>query len=132
MKKLPNPKTLKLRAWKALSRLVRDEEPYCVTCGRPTTEAGHYEPNGERNQSLGGNMLWYDRRNIHGQCAYCNRFGSRQVMMTAYSIFLEKTYGDGILQELKKLRNTPKVWTREELLVKENEFRSSTTDIIIN
>lgn len=118
-----SPRTAKLRAWKALSKHVRTEEPFCVTCGKPTTEAGHYEPNGERNKSLGGNMLWYDRRNIHGQCSSCNRFGSRQVMMTAYSIFLVTTYGEGILQELKILRNTPRKFTIEELLEIERKYK---------
>lgn len=117
------PKSAKLRAWKALSLLVRAEEPVCITCGKKyTTEAGHYEPNGERNQQLGGNLLWYDRRNIHGQCPYCNRFGSRQVMMTRYSVFLEHKYGKGILQEFRRLRDTPRKWTIEELLAKEEEF----------
>lgn len=109
-----------------MSKYIRQRDPYCVTCGNPTTEAGHYIPNGERNQSLDGNELWYDDRNVHGQCAGCNRLGNRQLMMERYARYLEDTYGNGILQFLRKTRDTLKRWTRDELERVRDRFISET------
>ena len=113
-KEKKNPiKGLKRRAWEAFSRFIRLRDPLCVTCGAPTAHAGHYQNNSERKQDLGGNSLWYDERNVHGQCVGCNLFKSGN--LAAYAIFLEKTYGVGILQELNVLYRTAKKWTREEI-----------------
>lgn len=108
-------KTAKLKAWNAIARYVRKIEPRCCTCGAPTTEAGHYQHNSDKeNKQLGGNALWYDIRNIHGQCGTCNRWKSGN--LAPYSIFMEEKYGHEILQEIRTLYNTPKKWTIEEIL----------------
>lgn len=104
----------KLRAWTAISRYVRYIEPQCVTSGHPTTEAGHWQHNSDKpNKQLGGNALWLDIRNIHGQCGFCNRWRSGEG--AKYSLFLIRKYGEGIIEELHKLYNTPKKWSIEEL-----------------
>ena len=106
--------SVKTRAWKALSRYVRSIEKRCCTCGGIATEAGHWKHNGDKpNKNLGGNMLWYEIRNIHAQCPVCNRWKSGD--LAEYAIFLEEKYGRGILQELQKLYNTPYKWTIEEI-----------------
>jgi hypothetical protein len=108
-------KGAKTKAWTAISRYVRSIEKQCCTCGKPTSAAGHWKHNGDKpNNNLGGNELWYDIRNIHGQCFYCNNFQSGN--LSEYSIFLENKYGAGILQELQHLYNTPRKWTIEEIL----------------
>lgn len=107
-------KGLKGKVWHAISLHVRKRDPYCVTCYAKTTEAGHFIHNTDKpTQSLGGNMLWYDLRNINGQCATCNRWKSGR--LDRYAEYLESKYGHGILQELRKLYITPKKWTRQEL-----------------
>jgi hypothetical protein len=111
--KLQSIKRLKITTWQAMARFIRARDPLCVTCGNPTTEAGHYKHNSERSQSLGGNALWFDARNVHGQCGVCNRWKSGN--LAAYALFLEEKYGPGILQDLNDLYRTPKKWTREEL-----------------
>ena len=108
-------KTLKANAWKAISAFVRKRDPFCVCCGKKTTEAGHYIGNTDKPSGnvFGGNELWFDIRNINGQCGYCNRWLSGNLAL--YSLYLEKKYGHGILQELRQLYEKPKKWTREEL-----------------
>lgn len=114
------PKTLKRLTWEALSRFVRARDPQCICCGAPTTDAGHFQYNTERNQSYGGNALWYDLRNIHGQCAKCNRYAAGNLV--PYTIYLQKKYGIGIVNELYQLWRTPKKWTHEEIETKRHTF----------
>ena len=74
-------------------------------------EAGHYKHNSERSASLGSNALWFDARNVNGQCGVCNRW--KPGNLAAYAHFLEKKHGPELLQELNKLYQTPRKWTRE-------------------
>lgn len=108
-------KGAKKKAWKALARYVRALEPFCITCGGKTTEAGHFLHNTDKeNQQLGGNALWYEIRNIHGQCGACNRWHSGRG--AEYSHYLVERYGDGIIKELYTLFRTPRKWKIEEVL----------------
>lgn len=69
----------------------------CVTCGKydhwKETDAGHYIS----RQYL---STRYDERNVHVQCKSCNRF--HEGMKDEYTLFLLKTYGVGILEELNR------------------------------
>ncbi len=114
MVRLPSIKSLKRRAWTAFAKWTRTRDRRCITCGSPTTEAGHFIHNSDKiNNVLGGNALWYDERNINGQCTYCNCY--RGGRLDVYAEKLEQKYGYGIIQELRKLYQTPKKWTREDL-----------------
>jgi 5-methylcytosine-specific restriction endonuclease McrA len=118
-------KTLKRKAWMAISRYVRNRDPFCVSClveGKkiPTAHCGHYQYNTERNQQLGGNALWYDLRNLNGQCAGCNLFKSGN--LSSYAIYLTDHYGTSILQELRNLFNTPKKWSTIEVQALIDEY----------
>lgn len=62
--------------------------------------AGHYIP-----KSL-GLSIYFEERNVHPQCAGCNTF--RHGNLTAYALALKKKYGEGILEELDALKNSPK------------------------
>lgn len=104
---------LKRRAWQAFARYIRHRDPHCVTCGSPTTEAGHFIANSERKADLGGNELWYDPRNVNGQCSRCNRWLSSNPIQ--YTIFMEEKYGFGIVQELRKLHRIARKWTPDEV-----------------
>ena len=124
--RLRSIKAIKDELWRLISLFIRKRDGYkCVTCGATNVnmDCGHYRHNSERNQSLGGNELWYDERNLNCQCAfYCNRHRSGN--LAPYAIYLEKKYGLGILQELNKLFYTPKKWTREELEAKIAHYQS--------
>ena len=115
MKRKISIKGLKRKVWKEISTFIRNRDPICVTCKKkPTTEAGHYIHNNDKaTQSLIGNKLWYDLRNLNGQCSYCNRWLSGK--LDKYAEYLEEKYGFGVLQELRIKFNTHKKWTKEEL-----------------
>jgi len=109
------PEGAKKKAWTAFARYIRNRDPNCVTCGHPTTEAGHFLHNSDKkNKQLGGNALWYDEQNVHGQCGVCNRWKSGN--LASYSLFLEDKYGHGIIQELYTKFRTSRKYTIEELL----------------
>jgi hypothetical protein len=52
------------KAWKEFSKFIRNRDPFCYTCGAPTTQAGH----------LFHNKLDFFESNVHGQCTRCNHF----------------------------------------------------------
>lgn len=124
MSKLTN-EGAKKKAWSAFSRYIRQRDPYCASCGKPTTEAGHYLHNSDKkNQQLGGNKLWYSEKNVNGQCGYCNRWMSGN--LAPYTLYLEEKYGLGIVQELYKEFRTVKKWTIPELLEIERIYNEKT------
>jgi hypothetical protein len=118
----PSIKSAKTMAWNAFARYIRARDPHCVSCGAVTSQAGHYRPNSDKpNKQLGGNELWYDPRNVNGQCAACNLFRSGNLV--PYALYLEAKHGTGILQELNTLYRTPRKWTIEELLGIADKYR---------
>ena len=118
----PTQASAKKRAWKAFSEYIRARDKHCITCSGQADQAGHFLHNGDKgsNPNLGGNELWYDPRNVHGQESSCNLYKSGNG--SVYAVRLVEKYGDGIIQELYKLFNTPKKWTLEEVLEKEQYF----------
>ena len=120
----PTAASAKKRAWEAFSGFIRKRDKKCATCDSPATQAGHFNHERDKgsNPNLGGNMLWYCEKNVHGQCTACNVYKSGNI--PTYALFLEEKYGAGILQELYALRRTPKKWTIEELLAIEAKYRA--------
>lgn len=94
---------LKEKADRIFSKYIRlkwsDPNGYCrcVTCGKKDIwtrmHAGHFVL--RRHMSCR-----YREDNVHPQCVYCNSFQDGNA--SAYAVFLEKEYGDGILQELEQ------------------------------
>jgi len=106
--------TLKRNAWKAISAFVRKRDKMCVTCKvNPAVHCGHYRHNTERNADLGGNALWYDERNLHGQCAGCNTY--KYGALDQYALYLTDKFGHEVLKEIDTLWRTPRKWTRQEI-----------------
>ena len=97
-------KRLHAKAWKVFSAYVRKRDPKCVCCGNPTAHAGHY---------IHGAMDFIEI-NVNGQCCACNTF--KHGNHPQYAIYLEETYGHGILQELEAERHVPVKFTAEDLI----------------
>lgn len=95
--KVSQRKTLVAKLDKLCSQVVRERDGYrCVTCGKTREQgalidAGHYVS----RRCL---KLRWDIRNVHAQCAYCNRFNAGAG--AAYAAFILQTYG---AQELERL-----------------------------
>lgn len=111
-KNFPKPRkrkgaTPKQKLWRVFAEFIRlrdssDGYGSCISCGKhvayPNTHgrwhAGHYYP-----RSVTWDHLYFDERNVNGQCAHCNTFleGNKQ----GYQKGLVLKYGEGVLEELE-------------------------------
>lgn len=106
-------KTLKARLWKIFSEYIRlkyatpDGFVTCVTCGQSKNwkeaQAGHF-------LSGRNNGILFDERNVAPQCLACNVFKHGNI--EEYYPWMLETYGQPIIDELRKLKmNPPKLST---------------------
>lgn len=112
--KLKSVKWLKTKLWELTSKYVRysaiesDGLVQCVTCYRrllPTEiHAGHFQPKKR------GLNIYFDLRNIHPQCPQCNMF--ERGRLATYAVYMVKTYGEGILEELERASHETVKWHR--------------------
>lgn len=100
-------KKLKKKCWDYFSKYIRrkysDKDGYvkCVTCDEirqwnDRMDAGHYISRGRLSTFL-------DERNVHPQCKGCNGYGKGR--LDVYALFLTRTYGKDILEELNTKKN---------------------------
>lgn len=79
----------------------------CVTCGKvypfEKLQAGHFLHNGND----------YDERNIHAQCARCNKWLHGNG--TKYYEFMLTTYGMEVIEELEREKRVIHKYTQEQL-----------------
>jgi len=108
MKQTTNAKIKKL-LWKKFSEYIRQRDSIngygvCISCGKQDywryMDAGHYIP------KTAGLNLYFDEKNVHCQCTYCNRWMHGN--LSKYALALIKKYGKDILKELDKKRYTTK------------------------
>jgi len=103
MKKRKSLGKLKTELQKIVNKKVRErdsEDGYftCISCGKvlpiEKMNAGHFYPVG------GYDGLRFDFDNIHGECAYCNKFD--QAHLINYSINLRRKIGEKRFKALMK------------------------------
>jgi len=123
-------KKLKDKVWRVFSRYIRlkysDWDGYCVcvTCDKshPYKEmnSGHYIHN--------RNSCYFDERNVHPQCVYCNQYlsGNRG----RYATYIIDKYGREVLDELHKLEHSEKKFTVGELEELAKEYKQKLKEII--
>ncbi len=114
MKKKPKIKEksitkLRKKAWKLQSMYIRQKEKgKCFTCGDQRDwkeqQAGHF---------VHRDSVDFDLRNIHCQCVHCNKWLHGNLIN--YAIKLERIYGHGIIEELKRKGDQIKKWKVKEL-----------------
>lgn len=125
-KKKPPIKRLVRKAWDSFSLWVRmrgsvDGENVCVTCGvkKPIKElqSGHF---------VHGH--WYKsfihEANVNVQCRRCNHFLSGNLF--EYERYMQKTYGQEVIEEIRSLRKIgwkPTRYELEELIKKYGGFK---------
>lgn len=110
-------RALKKKAWELLSRAIRleardqDGVVVCITCQvklpwNRGIQAGHF---------IDGryNAILFDERGIYPQCMGCN------VMLNGrkeeYFVFMESRQGREVIDELRRLRNTERKYSVDEL-----------------
>lgn len=112
----------KIYSWYLKESRAIDGTASCITCDRKFNaydmDCGHYIS--RRFMSLR-----YDERNTHLQCVNCNRF--QQGNIDVYTIKMVQMYGDNILEELNKIRNSSIKITNIELEEKLSYYMSELT-----
>ena len=100
----------------------------CVSCEKiypwQETDCGHFLENTERSKTFGGNKLWFHPLNFGAQCTKCNRFNAASAKQFWTEKFI-KMYGIEKIEEMRKMRDTPYKWTREEIEEKINSYEKS-------
>lgn len=101
-----NRQNLKKKLWKVFSEFIRIRDSQngigmCISCKKPVPypnstgawHAGHYYPRSAKYSSL-----YFDEKNVNGQCSYCNTFleGNKQ----GYRSGLIRKYGSEVLDYL--------------------------------
>lgn len=97
-------KNLRKKAWRTISKYVRNRDKRCVTCTNKSSQAGHF---------IHKDCLDFDERNINGQCKVCNLYLDGN--MIAYNVYMLKKHGQEVMDELRVLGNKTKKFTRNEL-----------------
>lgn len=107
--------SLKNKVWKVFSEYIRrkyaDYRGYvrCITCGRmahwKTMDAGHFV-------SRQYNATLFDEENVHPQCKRCNNQGGEP---ESYALYLQRRYGMGMLETLRRRKLKTKQFTVQEL-----------------
>ena len=128
-------KTQKHKTWNACSKYVRTrdcllstgspEYGRCYTCGQEfhitKLDAGHFIP-GRRNSIL------FDTRGIHAQCTYCNKM--RQGATLEYLERMLAEYGQGVVDELRRIEKSIQKYSITELKELEAEFNQKTAILL--
>ena len=102
-------KKLKTKCWNLFSKYIRLRDANkkgickCCTCGikKPWKEmqAGHFV-------SGRSNSILFDDRGVHAQCKSCNLFNHGKPL--EYFLFMEKTQGRHVIDELMWLKTQPR------------------------
>lgn len=82
----------KRKAWTEFSIFIRRRDPFCITCGAKTTEAGHFI------HQISMLELYFDPTVVNGQCGRCNRWLHGN--LGVYAVELDKKYGAGTAEKL--------------------------------
>lgn len=125
-------KTLKRSLWAVFSQYIRKSyaDPmtgYLMTCDGQLkhwkeTHCGHLFNNSERNQSLGGNELWYYEHNFAPQSATGNYFNAGD-SAKKYMLWAVKKYGQEEVERMQQMKERPREFTEEELQAKLEHYK---------
>ena len=81
-------------------------------------DAGHFA-GGHKNHN------YFDLRNIHPQCTFCNRYMHGNLI--PYYQFMEKNYGKQVIDELVYYKE--KIFTIQELEEMINEYKKKLSEL---
>ncbi|MCP3681721.1 MAG: recombination protein NinG [bacterium] len=116
---------LKKKVQRVVNKYVRerDKDLPCISCGKMVEkkDAGHYVAQGSSG------LLRFDTQNINGQCRGCNRF--KYGNLIEYRIGLVERIGEDHVKLLEESRHETYRYTREELEMLLERFKSSIKDL---
>lgn len=117
-------KSLYKIAQRYFNKYIRLRDPYCICCGKPTEEAGHFQHGGNNKYSF---WLDFDERNLNGECTRCNHFLSGN--LNIYAEKLIGMYGADIIAELNALKWKSDYWDKEDLIKIIEKYKGKTKKI---
>ena len=94
------------------SAIEADGKLTCCSCGKRDYPGNHFDAGHWIGRA--SKMTIFDARNCHPQCHSCNRYPGGLVSV-GYDKYMRERYGQQVMDELIRLGNQPKQWTREEL-----------------
>lgn len=95
----------------AVAKLVKDHDGgICITCGKKV-EGRNYHCGHFRSRQFMSTR--FDPRNLAGQCAYDNMFGSG--LPYEFGVEIDKRFGEGTARKLYLLSKKIKQWDIKEL-----------------
>lgn len=79
---------------------TRDKDKPCISCGKnkDLKQAGHFIPVGGSSVSL-----WFDEKNVHGECEFCNAFDSFHIVPMRKNLI--RLYGERTVENLEQRRH---------------------------
>lgn len=98
-------------AQKYFNEFIRLRDLTCITCGRRTEEAGHFQHGGNNKYSF-----WCDfnKKNLNGQCTHCNHYLSGNLNIYAEKLIAK--YGAEVIAEMNALRWKDDEWNKDDLV----------------
>lgn len=104
-------------------RKARKGVVQCVTCNKfgywKEMQCGHYVSRTHLSTR-------FDERNCNVQCVGCNVF--KKGNMDEYALYMKREYGEGILEELNKLKHKSRKITRAEYQEKIQHYKDLIKD----
>ena len=131
---------LKKSLWRVFSIYIRaryaDNNGMVMTCDGKlqhwkTTHCGHLFTNTERNQSLGGNELWYDEHNFAPQTSNGNYYNADD-SAKKYMLWAVKKYGQEEVDRMFRMKHTPRKFSEEELQEKLQYYKDAVSKLGIS
>lgn len=124
-------KRLKKKLWVLFSQYIRkreaDHNGYLTTVDGVVShwqacDCGHLWHNSDRNALLGGNELWYYENNFAPQSNQGNRLNADDSAQK-YMLWATEKYGADEVRKMRRMKETYKLWTEEELVEKYNHYK---------
>ena len=100
---MPYPR-LREKARTIFAAWIRNRDPFCITCGNKTENAGHY---------IHRNCFDFNEQLNHGQCIYCNKYLSGNLRI--YTMKMIDLYGREQVEEWERQSHEVVKFSREFL-----------------
>lgn len=110
--KLPTRKSLVKKLDKALWDLLKEAEPFCVTCNKTIDSGAKFAPG--HYITRGVYALRWDLNNVHTQCWGCNF--KHEYDPLPYTLYLQKRYGPEIFDYFNDKRRVHTKFSNSDLL----------------
>lgn len=116
----------KTTAWKWFSLYIKERDNWtCQTCGK--TGKGRFMNAGHYIQAFGHSAVFFDERNVYGQCINCNCYNNGESEKLKNVII--KKHGKSVLNELLRKSKEYKQFSKKELKEISDYYRNKIKEL---